>query len=382
MIAATAITGRPLRAAALLGLMLGIGFMMRLPVLQRDFAAITASLAAAGNPPMAPAAVVIAAATPLSRFVPLTTPPTPVPRRKQPRQHPPMLRHRVAIAPPSPQIAAAEPLADAPQSPIPVPPDYAAQAYASLAAGDRRTAARLFDQALDAGPDPRRSQWQSDRDSLTRRWSAQAYVLVRKAGITPNPVASPVLGGGQAGANLAWRIDPLARRPVAIIARLNAALDPARGFDSATTQAAIGLSWTPTRNVTLAAERLVAIGDTALDRFSLRAAAGTYGNHGRAEYSGYGEATILDNGDLFAGAQARAGIRLSRGKHSLSPGAGAWTSIQHDVRTSTRLDVGPSLVARTPIGRINLEIAADYRFRIAGNAAPGSGPTLTISTGF
>jgi hypothetical protein len=33
-------------------------------------------------------------------------------------------------------------------------------------------------------------------------------------------------------------------------------------------------------------------------------------------------------------------------------------------------------------GRFGLEIAADYRQRLAGNAEPGSGPTVTLSTNF
>ncbi|GGE16564.1 hypothetical protein GCM10011529_23760 [Polymorphobacter glacialis] len=202
--------------------------------------------------------------------------------------------------------------------------------------------------------------------------------MVRQAGIPPGPSASPILGGSQVGANLGWTPDPLARRPFAVIARLNAALTPGLAIDTATTQAALGVRWTPAANISLSAKRLVAIGSTALDRFSLRAAAGLAGRRGRAEWTGYSEATILDNGDVFAGAQARAGLNVTRGRIAVSPGAGAWASVQNDTRTIHRLDIGPSLTARTA----NLELTADYRFRISGNAAPDSGPTLTISTAF
>ncbi len=43
-----------------------------------------------------------------------------------------------------------------------------------------------------------------------------------------------------------------------------------------------------------------------------------------------------------------------------------------------RLDVGPGLAAHS--GPFTAQV--DYRFRVAGNAAPGSGPVLTLSAGF
>jgi len=37
---------------------------------------------------------------------------------------------------------------------------------------------------------------------------------------------------------------------------------------------------------------------------------------------------------------------------------------------------------RAPIGKASVELSADWRFQVAGNALPGSGPALTLSTGF
>jgi hypothetical protein len=47
-----------------------------------------------------------------------------------------------------------------------------------------------------------------------------------------------------------------------------------------------------------------------------------------------------------------------------------------------RLDVGPSVAASFRIGEANSRLALDYRFRVAGNAEPMSGPALTFSAGF
>ncbi len=50
--------------------------------------------------------------------------------------------------------------------------------------------------------------------------------------------------------------------------------------------------------------------------------------------------------------------------------------------TSGRIDLGPTLLVRAPFGKVSVDVAADWRFRVAGNAVPGSGPALTLSTGF
>jgi hypothetical protein len=43
-----------------------------------------------------------------------------------------------------------------------------------------------------------------------------------------------------------------------------------------------------------------------------------------------------------------------------------------------RVDVGPSLSVKVK----GIRIEADWRQRVGGNAAPGSGPVLTVSAGF
>ena len=60
-------------------------------------------------------------------------------------------------------------------------------------------------------------------------------------------------------------------------------------------------------------------------------------------------------------------------------GAGAWAAAQPGL---SRLDLGPQAALRLPVAGHAMTLAADWRLRAAGNAAPGSGPTLTLTTDF
>jgi hypothetical protein len=60
-------------------------------------------------------------------------------------------------------------------------------------------------------------------------------------------------------------------------------------------------------------------------------------------------------------------------------GMGAWGGAQDKV---SRLDVGPSLRVAWSNGHQGGRMALDWRMRVEGNAAPSSGPALTLSAGF
>ena len=293
-------------------------------------------------------------------------------------------RHRAADARPHDQLADAAP--DRPASPAPGH-DLATQAYARLAAGDRREASRLFDAALAIPPgpteDPDRAAWAIERRRLNKRWSGEIYSLIRDGGAV-GPTASPVLGGGQSGFNIGWTANPLSRQPVAVVARFNAASDRRGSPDNRTNQAAFGVRWQPVAGVSLTAERLVRIGQFARNDWNLRLAAGADGKRGRIEWNTYGEAGILGAGDVYAGGQARAAVPVFRlQKTRLLGGVGAWGSVQNSAGYALgRFDVGPTFVMRAPVGRTTVDLSADWRFRLAGGAFPGSGPAITLSTGF
>lgn len=377
--------GRPQRAMALLGLALALGFAVRLPLLMTSAGATLIALRGSAVVPGLPAQppVLLAAGGGPMLLPALAGAPDaagPPPSGQPPVTGPKMAS--VAMASTVPSTAYSMPAQATASLPEPATStnsasDLATRAYASLAAGDRRGAARLFDAAIAAGPDARAHQWQRERTRLGRRWSGDAYALFRVGG-NAGPVASPVLGGGQTGSSLAWTLDPLARRPLAMVGRVNAAND-----DPLSTQAAIGLRWKPIRGVSVSAERLLAIGMTARNDWTLRLAAGAQGRRGVAEWSSYGEAGVLGNGDVYGGGQARALLPLAHiGRINLHAGPGMWASIQTGGIVTDRVDVGPSFVARAPLGSMALELSADWRFRAAGNAEPGSGPAVTISTQF
>ncbi len=257
---------------------------------------------------------------------------------------------------------------------------FANAAYGSLAKGERRDAVRLFDAALAEPFDPRSPDWRRTRDTLRRRWSGEAYTLLRNPGPV-GPTASPVLGGGQSGANLAWTIDPLARHPLGIVARANVASDANGAPVWPLAQGAIGLRWTVRPGLSISAERLVALGILGQNQWTVRVAGGAnVHSHGLA-WSGYAEAGVLGRGDSYAGGQLRSMRAMLGGR--LEAGASVWGSVQagHGVVLG-RVDVGPSLGSQLKLGPTTLRIAGDWRFRVAGGAEPGSGPAVTVSAAF
>lgn len=85
-----------------------------------------------------------------------------------------------------------------------------------------------------------------------------------------------------------------------------------------------------------------------------------------------GQARVTREVARFGGAGATGGALLAAG-------AGAWGGAQKDVQ---RLDIGPSASVSFNIGKVYSRVAVDYRFRVAGEARPRSGPALTLSAGF
>jgi hypothetical protein len=339
------VTGRPLRALAGLALAILLWLGWRLPAMQADVQRLAQLLAP-------PAPVLMVQVPSLLRAAKRERPRQPAqigspPASGEsktarsasgwgwvavPRPNPAAMQRPVATIPPPIPLAPPPTLPTIlPTQPPPVTAQSSAYsladaAYARLNAGQRRQAAALFDAALALQPDNR--QWHADRRALSRRWQAGGFALVRDGGPLPNQpgsglpgaAASPVLGGGQVGGSLAFLPDPYASRPLAIVARVNMAADPAR-LRPDTAQAAIGLRQTLLHGVTLSAERLIPLGNATRGNWTLRLAAG--GRSGRIE--AYGEAGVLGSGDAYAGGQASARL-LRLGPATLS--AATWASVR------------------------------------------------------
>lgn len=206
-----------------------------------------------------------------------------------------------------------------------------------------------------------------------RRLSGYAWLFFREDG--PSALApGGTLGGSQAGFRLSWRLNDDLARPLSLSGRLYAPLDDLDGAE-----AAAGIEWQPLRSVPvrLLAERRQALGSNGRSAFSLLA----YGGFNDAEVAGpvvadfYGQAGVVGghSTDLFADGSLRLSVAPARG---VKVGAGVWAAVQPDAE---RLDVGPTASVRIT-SRSALQ--ADWRFRIAGDSAPDSGPTLTLATDF
>lgn len=147
---------------------------------------------------------------------------------------------------------------------------------------------------------------------------------------------------------------------------------------------AVGARWQPKTDWPLsvtAERRLRGVGP---DSFALYLAGGRGDIRlpARFRLETYAQAGVVSgkSGGHFFDAQATADRRiLPQAPLPVFVGAGIWTGGQ---RGTTRLDIGPSLRTEIPLGALQIRLTADWRFRIRGNAAPGNGPALTLSTGF
>jgi hypothetical protein len=264
--------------------------------------------------------------------------------------------------------------------------------YAAIRAGDRREGVRLLKAAQAMDPEaPEAQGWGADVRQLTKRWSIGAYALSR-AGTGEALAASPVLGAGQMGAAVAWRVNPLGRQRISIVGRYTVAGTPEGGIDSETGEAALGLRYEPSRKVPVAidVERRFALGLFARDAWAARVSGGAQGKvpvlGRKVDLEGFGEAGVVEGftrtPDAYAGAQTRGAVPLVLvGRTRFDAGGGAWGAYQRSYGVSaSRLDLGPSARIRVEPWPFHLQV--DYRARVAGNALPGSGPVLTVAGEF
>lgn len=206
-------------------------------------------------------------------------------------------------------------------------------------------------------------------DPLPDRWSLSLWMVARGNG---GPVTAPggQIGGGQAGARVAWLVAP--RQRIAAYGRVTAPLS-GKGRE-----AALGLEWQPTRApVRLIAERRFGI-DGNPGGTGLGAIAGIDKEWRGFRLEAYGQAgaVLRRRAEPYADGAAR-GTRTvgSAGPVRLALGAGTWGAAQRDAQ---RLDIGPSATLAVR----NLRLALDWRQRVAGEARPGSGLALTLGADF
>lgn len=207
------------------------------------------------------------------------------------------------------------------------------------------------------------------------RWQASVWLMTR-GGFAPG---MRQLGGSQAGIvvrhALTERIGAYGRATAPLVGRGS---ELALGFDMRPGDAPV---------------RLIAEHRFGID--------GTEGGPALGAVAGIGpQPAIADRPDLDVDVEAygQAGViwraraepygdgfvRVSQklvdtGGADLDVGLGAWAAAQRDAQ---RVDIGPSVVVRMPVGDRHFRASIDWRERVAGEVRPGSGIALTLAADF
>ena len=219
-------------------------------------------------------------------------------------------------------------------------------------------------------------------ETRQKRWGMDVWALWRNDTTTAVTSGRPSYGRSQAGAVLRYRLSPSSGHAPHAYVRATRALE-----GEAQTEVAAGLSARPIPNVPvrLAAEARVSETDRGTEA---RAAVFAVTELPRVTLPGGFEGEAYVQGGYvtgeFATAFADGQARITRpiagaDDFRLTAGAGAWGGAQDDAQ---RFDVGPTAAASFAVGSARGRISADYRFRVAGDAEPASGPALTLTAGF
>lgn len=210
------------------------------------------------------------------------------------------------------------------------------------------------------------------------RWALSGWMLWRDGSAAASVAPGGRFGASQAGVRLDYDLTPSARGRASAYARVSTAFDR-----PASPEAALGLAWQPVRAipVTLAAERRIALGEGGRNASALFVAGGIgpkdIGPSTRIE--GYAQAGVVGfrSADTFVDGKAALSWRLPRTgvRPGLSLSGGAQPGL-------SRVDIGPELHLPVRIGNGGVRIGAEWRQRVAGNAAPGSGLTITLAANF
>lgn len=213
-------------------------------------------------------------------------------------------------------------------------------------------------------------------------WSLDGWLLARQGSAAPLLAAQPSYGRSQAGAVLRYQLAPAStHRPQAHLRASTALAGPRER------ELAAGLSARPLPGVPLRAVVEARVSDSRGGTYLRPAAYAVTELPPQALPLGaWGEAYLQagyvggEGASPFVDGQARIERAIERlGDAEFSAGAGAWGGAQ---KGAARLDIGPTASVGFPLGEGRGRIAADYRVRVAGDAAPASGAALTLSAGF
>ena len=250
------------------------------------------------------------------------------------------------------------------------PPDATSDASSrsqSIAGATSAVQAAAFSTAANIDPLPAFSVGPG-----SNRFSGSAFMLIRDGG---GATLAPggLLGGNQAGFRLFYEPGP---RGVFATVRVSAPSSSIPGKELAIGAGIRG------RNAGLIVEQRLALDSGQPSDLAAIAYGGVYDVPVAAgfKFDGYAQAGIVGvrRQALFIDGAARFERPVAQGPGwRLGVGAGAWGGAQPGV---ARLDIGPQVVARIAAGTIR--IGGEWRFRVAGDASPASGPALTVGMDF
>jgi hypothetical protein len=218
--------------------------------------------------------------------------------------------------------------------------------------------------------------------SARRRLQISSWLAWRPNTSATGLTSAGLLGGSQAGARAFYPLLPLGKSGrLGPTARLSAPLGQKNGKE-----AAIGISWRFGGDlpVEFSLERRFGLDRAGRDAFGILIATGVSDRplpHGFVA-NGYLQSGIVGvkSHDVFAdGSVSVEHDLLQRGFARFSLGGGIWGAAQPGVH---RLDVGPQLTLYSSKGPAPVRLSAQWRFSVLGNAAPKSGPAITLGTDF
>lgn len=205
---------------------------------------------------------------------------------------------------------------------------------------------------------------------LPDRLSISSWATMRNRAGSDSLASGGMLGGSQAGARLLWQLTP----HLSASFRASAPINSQRGIE-----AAAGVRYRPFTSVPVAftLERRHAFRDYGQSAFAAFAEGGVYGRPilWNSTLDGYFQAGVVDfnHPDWFVDGQAAVSRPVWR---NLSAGFGVWGGAQPGL---SRLDLGPRATLR--IGS-RMRVHLDYRYKLLGNAVPGSGTVVTLAGDF
>ncbi|NLR72415.1 hypothetical protein HGI47_16190 [Novosphingobium sp. ERN07] len=220
------------------------------------------------------------------------------------------------------------------------------------------------------------------------RWSGDNWLLMRAgSGAAAQAPGAASYGASQAGAVVRYRLGRGDLHESYGYLRTSLAIN-APGKDK---EVALGFGFRPVSRLPLRVLAEARLQDTKGSAMQVRPVATvvtelmpqrlplglTAEAYGQAGYAGGRGATAFY--DVQAVVE-RALPRIGGRNRDLRLGAGVWSGGQEG---AVRLDVGPRASFRLDLGDASpARVAVDWRFRVAGNARPGSGPALTVASSF